>query len=207
MGSRSTPVTVALVSLSLVAVLSVMAWSLEPENAQRWAFRMFMLPALWGFLELAQYRGEDRGASEAAIMTWHRLVIAGIGLMTILDLSFHLAISTDLISADWAPIGQSLQGVLFGVGLTVWVQLLPTVPTPWSHEEQPLAWQKVHRFVGWVATSCGIAMAGVWMFLSVNDARAVSGWILGTFVVLGIGRKLVSVAAHAGARPTTMPSA
>lgn len=207
MGSRSTPTTLALISVLVVAALSVLAWSLEPENAERWAFRMLMLPALWGFLELAQYRGEDRGPSEAAIMKWHRLVIAGMGLMTTVDLGFHLAISTDLISADWAPIGQSLQGVLFGAGLTIWGNLLPTVPSPWSHEEQPFAWQKVHRFVGWVATSCGLAMVGVWMFLSVQNARAVSGWILGTFLVLSIGRKLLSVATHSEPRSTAIPSA
>ncbi len=193
MGSRPTPATLALVSLLVVASLGAFGWSLEPENGAQWAFRIFALPALWGFLEFAQYRGEDRGAAGGAIMKWHRLFIAGVGLMITLDLGFHLAISIDLLSADWATTGQSVQGVCVGVGLTIWGNLLPTLASPWSLEEQPFAWQPVHRFVGWVATLSGIALVLVWLVLPVEEARAASAGILGTCFLLGIGRKLVSV--------------
>ena len=61
MTTRPTPVTLAMTSVLIVACLGVLGWSLEPENAGQWARRIIMLPALWGFLEFAQYRGEDRG--------------------------------------------------------------------------------------------------------------------------------------------------
>ena len=198
MGSRSTAATLALVSVLVVAALGVLTWFLEPENGAHWAFRIFMLPALWGFLELAQHRGEDRGAAGEAIMKWHRLFVAGVGLIAATDLGLHLAISTDLLGGDWAPVGQSAQGVLFGVGLTIWGNLLPTLASPWSLEEQPFAWQQVHRFVGWVATLSGIALFLVWLVLPVGEARAASAVILGACFVLALGRKLVSVVARFG---------
>ncbi len=111
MGPRPIPVTLAMVSVLAVAGLAVLGWFLEPENGTEWGFRIIMLPALWGFLEFAQHRGEDRGSAGEAIMNWHRLLIAGVGLMTVMDLGFHLAISTDLLDADWEPRGQSVQGV------------------------------------------------------------------------------------------------
>jgi hypothetical protein len=180
-------------SVLVVAGLGVMGWVLEPEDWAQWTFRIIMLPALWGFLEIAQHRGEDRGAAGEAIMNWHRLFIAGVGLLAITDLGFHLAISTDLLDADWALKGQSVQGVFFGVGLTVWGNLLPTLASPWSFEEQPFAWQRVHRFVGWIATLSGIALVVVWLVLPVEEARAASAGIVGTCFLLALGRKLVSV--------------
>ena len=201
MNSRPTPTTLALVAVLVVASLSVLGWSLEPENAAQWARRMFMLPALWGFLEFAQHRGEGRTGAGEAIMNWHRFMIAGVGLLTTMDSGFHLAISTGVLDADWAPIGQSIQGVYFGAGLTVWGNLLPTIPSPWSFEDQPFAWQRVHRFVGWVATLCGIALVVVWTFLPVQEARFASARIIAVFLVLGLGRKLVSVMAHSGTAP------
>ncbi len=196
MGSRPIPVTLASVSVLVVAGLAVLGWFLEPENGAEWAFRIIMLPALWGFLEFAQHRGEDRGSAGEAIMNWHRLLIAGVGLMTVMDLGFHLAISTDLLDAGWEPRGQSVQGVFLGAGLTVWGNLLPTLASPWSLEEQPFAWQQVHRFVGWVATLSGIALFLVWLVLPVGQARAASAVILGACFVLALGRKLVSVVAR-----------
>ena len=201
MDSRPTSVTLASMSVLIVASLGIVGFYLEPENPARWVFRIFMLPALWGFLEVAQYQGKDRGRAGQEIMRWHRLVIAGVGLMTTLDLSRHLLISTELLGAEWAPLGQSLQGVFFGAGLTVWGNLLPTIPSPWSVEKQPFAWQQVHRFVGWVATLCGLALVMVWLFLSVKEARFASAWILGVFFVLSLGRKLVSVVSHSVTEP------
>jgi hypothetical protein len=201
MSSMSMSSKLALVSILVVASLGAVGMTLEPENATRWIFRMLMLPALWGFLEVMQHRGNDSGGSGNEIMKWHRLVIAWVGLMTTMDLGRELLVSTDILDADWAPIGQSIQGVLYGAGLTVWGNLLPTIPSPWSSEDQPFAWQRVHRFVGWVATLCGIALVVVWMFLSVSDARLASAGILGVFLVLSLGRKLVSVLAHSANEP------
>ena len=205
MTTRPTPVTLVMTSVLIVACLGGLGWSLEPENAGQWARRIIMLPALWGFLEFAQYRGEDRGHAGEAIMRWHRLMIAGLGLLTIVDSSFQLAISTDLLGPHWARIGQSMQGVLFGTGLAVWGNFLPTIPSPWSLETQPFAWQRVHRFVGWVATLAGIALAVVWMVLPEEGARFVSARIIAAFVVLALGRKLISVITRHGATPA-LPS-
>ncbi len=195
MGSRPTPATLASVSILVVAILGGLSWFLEPEDGAHWAFRIFLLPALWGFLEVAQYRGEDRGSAGAAIMKWHRLMIAGVGLLITVDLGLQLAISTDLLGADWAQTGQSVQGILFGAGLTIWGNLLPTVGSPWTFEEQPFAWQRVHRFVGWVAMLSGIALVCVWVVLPVEEARVATARILAACFVLALGRKLVSVVA------------
>ena len=148
MGSRPTSAMFALVSVLVVAGLGVLGWFLEPESGANWAFRIFALPALWGFVEFAQHRGEDRGSAGEAIMNWHRLLIAGVGLMTVMDLGFHLAISTDLLDADWEPRGQSVQGVFSGVGLTIWGNLLPTLASPWSLEEQPVLQDRQLQSVG-----------------------------------------------------------
>jgi hypothetical protein len=194
-------VILATVSVLVVGGLSLWGWLLEPEKSAQWVRRAFMLPALWGFLEVAQHRGEDHGAAGAAIMRWHRLMIAGIGLLTTMDSGFEVAISTGLLDSDWARTGQSLQGVLFGAGLAVWGNFLPTIPSPWSLETQPFAWQRVHRFVGWVATLTGIALVVAWLFFPVPEARFASARIIPAFVVLTVGRKLISVLATPVAPP------
>ena len=198
-----TPVTLAMVSILVAAGLGALGWSLEPENAVHWARRMFGLPALWGFLEFAQYRGQDRSAAARGVMRWHRLMVAGLGLMMTMDMGFELAISTDLLGAHWARTGQSIQGVFFGAGLAIWGNFLPTVASPWSLAEQPFDWQRVHRFVGWIAALSGIALMAVWLSLPMEEARAASAWIIGPFVVLSLGRKLVSLLA---AGPRTSPA-
>ena len=89
------------------------------------------------------------------------------------------------------------------MSIAIWGNFLPTVASPWSLEAQPFDWQRVHRFVGWIAALSGIALMAVWLSLPMEEARAASAWIIGPFVVLSLGRKLVSLLA---AGPGTSPA-
>ncbi len=200
MTSKRISLTLALLSVLVVAGLGVWGWSLDPEHAARWAGFALFLPALWGFIELAQFRGKDRVVAEA-IMNWHRRVIAWVGLLIAVGVSFQLAISADLLDADWGPIARRITGVIFGTGMVLWGNYLPKGLSPWSVEEEPFNWQRVHRFAGWVASLGGIALVMVWLVFPLERARLATVGIVGTCVVLVLGRKLLSLAARSRRRP------
>ena len=61
----------------IVAGLGLWGWSIDPEHPSRWAFMVFFLPAFWGFVEFFQ-GGRKR---ERWILNWHRIVVAGVGLV------------------------------------------------------------------------------------------------------------------------------
>ena len=116
------------------------------------------------------------------------LIAVGVG--------FRLAISVDLLDAEWEPIARRIRGVIFGVGMAFWGNYLPKSLSPWSVGDEPFDWQRVHRFVGWVASLGGIALVVVWLAFPLKGTRLASVGIVGTFVVLGLGRKLVAYSRH-----------
>ena len=197
----SKPLALAGLSVLIVTSLGIWGWSVDPEHPSRWAFIVFFLPAFWGFVELCQ-GGMRRNRG---IMKWHRLVVAGVGLMMAVKVGFQLAIATDILDGGWAPIVRRSSGVLMGSLLAIWGNYLPKAPSPWSEEEEWFDWQRVHRFAGWVASLSGIALVVVWLVLPVATAKIVTIGITATFVVLGVGRKFISVAAYSRRQPPTSP--
>ncbi len=204
MTSKRTLLILTMLSVGVVAGLSVWGLSLEPERSARWVRRALVLPILWGFSEFLQFRGESRRRGEA-IMNWHRRVIASVGLLMTVDLSFELAISADLLAASWEPIAQRVTAVIFGVLMVLWGNYLPKQLSPWSVGDEPFDWQRVHRFAGWVVSLGGIGMVIAWLVLPIAGARLATAGIIGTSVVLVLGRKLASVLARVRRRPPVVP--
>ena len=202
----SKPLTLASLSVLLVAGLGIWGWSLHPERAARWAFVMFALPALWGFIELAMRSRADLAQREAAaILNWHRSVIAGAALWVAVGEAFQIAVSAELLHADWAPIGSRIKGILFGIGMVLWGNYLPKGLSPWSVADEPFDWQRVHRFVGWVASLGGVALVTVQLALPLEQARLAMFGIIATVCVLMGGRKLMSVVAYSRRQPPPTP--
>ncbi len=137
-------------------------------------------------------------------MNWHRRVIAWVGLLVGVGVSFQLAISADLLDAGWEPISWRIKGVIFGTGMVIWGNYLPKGLSPWRVEDEPFNWQRVHRFTGWVASLGGIAVVIVWLVFPLANARLASVGLVGTCVVLVLGRKLLSLAAYSR-RPPVVP--
>ena len=138
-------------------------------------------------------------------MNFHRSVVAGVGLMLAVKVGFQLAITTDLLDADWAPIAPRIGGVMLGSFFAIWGNYVPKILSPWSAQEEWFDWQRVHRFVGWVAALSGIALVIVWLAFPLEVARPASSSITVTFAVLSVGRKFMSVAAYTRRRPPTTP--
>ena len=194
------PLVLAWLSVLVVAGLGIWGWFLYPEYTSRWAFAVFVLPALLAFIELTfSWRTDLRDVS--AIIDWHRYTIAWVGMVMALKAGFQLAISADLLDASWVPIGQRIRAIIFGVGMVIWGNYLPKNLSPWSLEDEPFDWQRVHRFVGWVASLGGIAFVMVWLVLPPESARLASIGIVGTACVLAAGRKLISVVAYSRQQP------
>ena len=183
----------------IVAGLGLWGWSIDPEHPSRWAFMVFFLPAFWGFVEFFQ-GGRKR---ERWILNWHRIVVAGVGLVLAVKVSFQLAIATDLLASSWAPIARRTSGVMFGSFLAIWGNYLPKGLSPWGDEEAWFDWQRVHRFAGWVASLSGISLVVVWLLLPVTTARLVTTGITVAFAVLVVGRKIISVATYSRRQPPT----
>ena len=201
--SKRVPLILAMLSVLLLAGLGIWGWSLDPEHAARWAGIALFLPAFWGFVELAQFRGGDPAVA-GAIMNWHRRVIAWVGLLVAVGVSFQLAISAGLLDAGWEPISRRIKGVIFGTGMVIWGNYLPKGLSPWRVEDEPFNWQRVHRFTGWVASLGGIAVVIVWLVFPLENARLASVGLVGTCVALVLGRKLLSLAAYSR-RPPVVP--
>ena len=129
-------------------------------------------------------------------MNWHRSVVAAVGLMMAVRIGSQLAIATDLLDAEWGPIARRISGVLLGFFLAIWGNYLPKIISPWRAEEEWFDWQRVHRFVGWIASLSGIALVVVWMAFPLEVANFATFCITATFFVLGVGRKFMSVATY-----------
>lgn len=201
MRSVSPPLAAVWLSMLLVAGLAVWGWSLRPEHAAQFAVRIFFLPTLWGFIELRMSSADVSWRSVREILRWHRSVFAWAGLIVAVGLGAQVAISAGVLDGEWAPIARRLRGVLFGVGMAIWGNYLPTLLSPWNAREAPFDWQRVHRFAGWAFSLGGVALVMVWLMVPLESARLASVGIVVTVGVLGVGRKLRSVAAYSRQPP------
>ena len=188
------PLTLAWLSVLLVISLGVLGWSLFPESSSNWALVVISLPALWAFLEIVH--AGHAGQREESIIEWHRAVMAWVGLVIAVAIGFELAIATELLGNEWEPVARRTRGVMFGAGLAIWGNYLPKLLSPWSVEDAPFDWQRVHRLAGWLATLAGVALVLVWLALPIASARQASIGIVIAFSTLTLGRKLMSIATY-----------
>jgi hypothetical protein len=158
------------------------------------------LPALWGFVESMQ-SGTLRAEREQ-IMRWHRTVFAVTGLILALKLASALAIASGQLDAAWEPLTLRIGWIAAGAAWAIWGNYLPKLLSPWPAEGEPFAWQRVHRFAGWVFSMVGVGIVLAWLTLPIALADRVGEGLILAAVVLAIGRKLYSVATHT-ARPLT----
>jgi len=193
------PLTLAWLSVLVVVGLAVAGWSVEPDHLGRWVFIALFPPALWAFAELMQ--GGDPGREKEAILDWYRSCVAWIGLMWLLSLGSQLAIALGLVDAGWRPLLRRTWWLVFGVSVAVWGNLLPKLLSPWTVEDQPFDWQRVHRFVGWLTTLGGIGVVLVWLTQEPGTARTASRVILGVVFVLALGRKMISLMTSRSSAP------
>ena len=204
MSSNRILLTLVMLSVLVVAGLAVLGWSLEPGRTARWARVALVLPVLWGFSEFLQFRGESPRKGQA-IMNWHRRVIASVGLLMTVDLSFELAISAELLETYWEPIARRITAVMFGTGMVVWGNYLPKQLSPWNAGDEPFDWQRVHRFAGWMVSLGGIAVMIVWLVLPVSEARLATLGIIATSFGLVLVRKFMSFVARLRRQPPVVP--
>lgn len=193
----SKPLLLAMLSVLVVASLGLWGLSVDPEHYRRWTFIVIFLPVFWGAIELLQ---GGRGRREE-IMNWHRSVVAAVGFLMAVKAGSQLAIANGLLDAASAPAARRFSGVLFGLFLTIWGNYLPKIISPWRAEEEWFDWQRVHRFVGWLASLSGIALVIVWLAFPVEAAKPVALGITAIFCVLGAGRKFISIAAYSRRQP------
>lgn len=193
-GSRVSVLAVGAAVL-LDAGVAVWGWTLYPERAGRWLFLALLVPGMWLFVELAQDRG--RGGRDAArIMSWHRWVFAAMGVILIAKPAHGLAVATGILDSGWKETVDRATGVLFGVGLAVWGNYLPTLLSPWRVEDEPFDWQRVHRFAGRIAFLSGLALVIVSLWLPAERLTIARVWIVSVLAMLVGGRKLLSVATY-----------
>ncbi len=196
------PITLAWMSIPALLGVSLWGWSVFPQHPERWLFVALFLPALWAYVEMAQAGDRDRMREREEIMNWHRLSLAWAGIMLALFVASRLAIATNLVDGTWDPTIHRTRGILFGVSMMVWGNSLPKLMSPWSMDNQPFDWQRVHRFVGWGALLGGIAVVLVWLALPVDQAGSASRVLVGSTCALALGRKLLSLASPPQQRST-----
>jgi hypothetical protein len=185
-------------AVMLVAALSLWGWWLVPAHWPRWVAVATFLPALWGYVELMQ--SGTLPAEREQIMRWHRTVFAVAGLILALKLAPALAIASGQLDASWEPLTLRIRWIAAGAAWAIWGNYLPKLLSPWPTEGEPFAWQRVHRFVGWVFSMVGVGIIVAWLTLPIELADRVGEGLILAAVLLAIARKLYSVATH---RPGT----
>lgn len=183
-------------SLAVIACALLATWGQirHPERSAAWVFLALFLPVLWLIAETGQ--GGEKGPERQTILVWHRTVIAVTGLLLALSFGARLALDAGFLNPQWEPIAVRARGVLFGVVLAVWGNFLPKLLSPWSPRDEPFDWQGVHRFCGWAAALSGTAYAVVWLCMPIARAKPLAAGTVATFVVLALGRKLLSLATY-----------
>ena len=188
----------AILAVLLVAALSIWGWWLMPARWPLWAMVAVFLPALWGCVELMQ--SGTLPVQREQVMRWHRIVFAVAGLILALKLAPALAIASGQLDAAWGPPAQRIRWIAVGAAWAIWGNYLPKLLSPWPTEIEPFAWQRVHRFVGWVCSLVGVGIIVSWLTLPIGLAERVSEGLMLAGVLLAIARKLYSLATH---RPGT----
>ncbi len=178
----------------LVAALSLWGWRLVPARWPLWVALGAFLPALWGYVERMQ--SGTLPAEREQIMRWHRTVFAVTGLILALKLAPALAIASGELDAAWGPLTQRILWITVGTACAIWGNYLPKLLSPWPTEGEPFAWQRVHRFAGWVSSIVGVGIIAAWLALPVERAARVGEGLILAGVLLVLARKLHSVATH-----------
>ena len=179
-------------ALTLVAVLGLWDWTLDPKPALLWT-PGFLL-AVWGYVELF---ARSDAAMSPEILRLHRRIFTVIGVWYAARIGLATAWDLHVLPLDLMPAARRTMGLVFGVLALLWGNHLPKITSPWPIEEEPFNWQRVHRTVGWIATIAGLAIAAGWLALPLAQAdRLQDGAVIGC-VVLAIGVKFTSVVTHA----------
>jgi hypothetical protein len=176
-------------------ILGVVGWIMIPEKATSWTFVILFLPLLWAFLESVSDEATEAGRGIARV---HRLMIAALALMAVVDVATALAIHAGILAADAELVQIRFLGLLRGALFALWGNHLPKLISPWPHGREPFDWQGVHRFVGRVAVAAGLALMLAWSTLPIGGAKRATVLIVITASVLALGRKWVSVGTHSG---------
>jgi hypothetical protein len=195
MRRSSLPAALATGAICATAAVAVWGFSLDPEPALRWFILGGSLPVLWAYLECGQVRGKDANAG-VALMALHRWTIAFLGVMLSSSIGLRLMVHEGFVDPLWLGTAQRFRWLILGGAMAVFGNLLPTLKSPWSFHRQPFSWQQVHRFVGWTLVLGGIGIIGSWSFLPADAAVRRSTQIVAVVVMLSVGRKLASLAAH-----------
>lgn len=186
----------ALATLAVVANSAVAVWGfLLDGDPMPWLFVGGFLPVLWAYVEVAQVRGEDPDVGND-LMDFHRHAIAFAGFMLAFLVGMRLSVRVRLLEPSWGTTAESIRWLLCGSGMVVFGNLLPTLRSPWSLEDQPFAWQRVHRFAGWTFVLGGLGVIASWVSLPPETAERSSILILASASIVAVGRKFVSIAAH-----------
>jgi len=130
-------------------------------------------------------------------------VFATIGLFFAAKHGVRLAFELQFIELEWVPLARRSINIVGGGLMAVWGNYLPKLMSPWQPQEEPFDWHRVHRFVGWAFTIGGIGMVLAWLVLPIDRADAWEPAIMGSVVVLSLGRKLYSLATYSGPRGRT----
>ena len=104
------------------------------------------------------------------------------------------------IAPAWRQSSHQVSGLLFGVALVFWGNFLPKLMSPWTHEKEPFNWHGVHRFNGWIFVLAGVVIVASHLILPWRDANRLQILVFLTAVLLGVGRKFVSIATTSRAR-------
>ena len=106
-------------------------------------------------------------------MRWHLTVFAVTGLILALKLAPAIAIASGQLDAAWGPLTLRIRWIVAGAAWAIWGNYLPKLLSPWPTEGEPFAWQRVHRFVGWVFSMVGVGIIVAWLTLPVERANRV----------------------------------
>ncbi len=185
-------------SLGIVGGLAVWSQTVTPGKG---SIVLFGSIVYFAFVLLLEYRW--RAFPHRAVAS-HRVFLRTYFFA--MAMVFLFGPGADLLDAShpvdpaWINLSHRISGMLFGVALALWGNFLPKLPSPWRLEEEPFDWQGVHRFIGWAHAIAGTVVFFGWLMRAPHDANRLAILVVMTAALLGVGRKLYSVATWKTAR-------
>ena len=197
---RRLSVILPTLSLTLVTGMSAWSWAVFPEKWLSAAITAAVFAFCVILMESRRPATLDRGAVNGHKF-FMRLMLSAAALIMTLNIGTKLAVATDLVDPSLLPLSQRVSGVSLGVLFVLFGNYLPKLSSPWSLADEPFDWQGVHRFVAWVCSLAGMAIAISWLVFPETAGQATAPLLL-TMAVLALARKFYSLATWRGHRPS-----
>jgi hypothetical protein len=201
----------AVFALLLVMALAGVNWWLGPRHELRWSHPVLLLPLGLALLGVWHWRVrrarpgasvEDRASITRYFAAALTMVVIAVGIRQVVLLGLQIWIRFGDHAAD-LDVERRILGLASSAVFIVIGNALPKILTPLAILPLHLAERvtAARRFIGTAFVLAGVAMAGAFLWLPLNQARTLTLWMAGGSMATMLGAIIWMNAGPAGHEP------